>query len=252
MKQLGAIKGSGSFDNITFKLTKHGYIMGRKSKLDKHMIETDPRFKRTRENGVLFKRGAEGGKLFRESGNPLVKYAVDGNLVPRVVKLMMQIIKSDTTSTRADRNLAAGDARLMEGFDFNGNSPFAAVLGTNNTVTIDRTTGALEVIVPPFVPEKSIQKPTGATHYKIVAMGTEIDFATGSFTTGSVQQSTELPVDSEVPTVAVDLTTHVTAGSTKTILFLVGIQFFEEVNGVMYVLNNSKNNALKVVKVSAV
>ena len=83
-------------------------------------------------------------------------------------------------------------------------------------------------------------------------MGTEIDFAAGSFTTGSVQQSTELPVGSEVPTVAFDLTTHVTAGSTKTILFLVGIQFFEEVNGVMYVLNNSKNNALKVVKVSAV
>jgi hypothetical protein len=91
--------------------------------------------------------------------------------------------------------------------------------------------------------------PSGTTHFKIVSAAAEIDFDNEVSITDEKSSAT-LPWN-RTATAALNLANSVTANSTHPLFLLLGIQFYQEVNGDYYSLKSGIYNALAVVKVNA-
>ena len=247
-EQKGIIPLRGTIGNITFYKSKDGFRAKEKTGLDANRIATDPAFQRTRENGAEFGRAGKAGKYLRAALRSLLQNVSDSRMISRLVKEMMRVIKADETNPRGFRNVIDGEAELLKGFEFNANSKLGTTLFAPFTGTINRVTGQLAVTIASFIPVNMITAPNGATHFKIVSAGAEIDFEQGSYTAENAETAV-LPWD-PTATVAINLVNHVTANSTKPLFLVLGIEFYQHVNGTMYSLKNGAFNALSLVEVS--
>jgi hypothetical protein len=248
--QEGIIQLKGTIGNITFLKTRDGYLAKQKSGVSGDRIAKDAAFARTRENNSEFGRAGKAGKILRKALNTLLKDAKDRRVSSRLTKEMMKVIKADATSTRGQRNVVDGEAELLQGFEFNINAIFSSTVSMPYTTVIDRATGKLEADIPSFTPANGITIPNGATHYKLVSAGVAIDFETGNFEENS--SSTAIMPWDENATAAIKLSNTITANSTHPLFLLMGVQFFQLVNGINYPLKNGTFNALAIVKVSGV
>jgi len=248
-KQKGIIKLLGTIGDITFYKSQDGYLAKEKGGVDASRIASDPTFQRTRENNAEFGHAGTAGKVLRTALRSLLQNVSDGRMISRLTKVMMKVLQADATSTRGQRNVIDGEAMLLEGFDFNIKGKLDTCLFAPYTVTIDRVTGSVTIAIPAFVPQTMITAPTGATHFKIVSGGSEVDFESAVFTTNT-KDSGFLPLDNNA-TAAINMANAVTAASTHPLFAALGIEFYQEVNGVKYSLNNGAYNALELVKVDA-
>lgn len=247
-KQKGIIKIEGTLGDITFVKTQDGYLAKEKTSINAGRIASDKSFQRTRENNAEFGRAGKAGKVLRTAIRSVLQNSKDNRVVSRLTKEMMKVIKADSTSNRGLRNVVDGEAELLEGFNFNINAILSSTLYAKYSAAINRATGLLEVTVPAYVPVNELVVPEGATHYNIVSAGAEIDFENETFTE-AVSQTGIQPINAN-PTAPVTLSSQVTAASTHPLFLLLGIQFFQQVNGKNYPLKNDVFNALTVVKVS--
>lgn len=247
-RQKGIIPLKGTIGNITFYKTKNGYLAREKGGIDAARIATDPAFQRTRENGAEFARAGVAGKLLRTSIRTLLQTAQDSNMTGRLTRQFMKVIKADSTSVRGMRNVIDGEAELLEGFEFNEGSKLGTTLFAPTVIGINRVTGELSVSIDPFIPKDMIAAPNGATHFKIISGGSEIDFENEVYTSNT-QNTGTLPWDGTA-TAAINLVNTVTANSTHPLFLALGIEFYQQVNNAMYSLNNGAFNSLGLVKVS--
>ena len=115
---------------------------------------------------------------------------------------------------------------------------------------IDRVAGTLVVNVPSFIPANMVAAPAGATHFKIISAGSAVDFELETFEVDT-NESAVLPWDSTA-TAVINLSNAVTPNSTQPLFLALGIEFYQEVNGVNYPLKNGSYNALALVGVNGV
>ena len=108
----------------------------------------------------------------------------------------------------------------------------------------------MSISIPPFIPGNMIKAPAGATHYRLISGGSEVDFATGEFIS-NIAATEQLPLDHAL-TDALTLESLVSPGSTRPLFLVFGIEFYQLVNGQQYTLNNGTFNGLVVVQVSTV
>ncbi|MGZ3881018.1 MAG: hypothetical protein ACXVBF_06765 [Flavisolibacter sp.] len=94
-----------------------------------------------------------------------------------------------------------------------------------------------------------IAAPVGASHFKIVSAGAEVDFENNTYKVAT-NASDLLALDTTATTV-INLSSTLGAGSTLPLFLVLGIEFYQEVNGEEYPLKNGSFNALSIVKVSA-
>lgn len=249
-KQKGVIKLDGTIGDITFYKSKDGYLAREKGGVPADRIANDPAFQRTRENGAEFGRAGKAGKVLRNAVRNLLQNASDSKMVSRLTTEMVKVIQEDTTNPRGLRNVIDGEAELLQGFDFNINGKLGTTLYAPFTSTIDRVAGTLTVDIPAFIPLNMIAAPGGATHFKINSAGAEIDFENETFVVDT-QVTGVLPIDA-VATAVINLANAVTANSTHPLFLVLGIEFFQQVNGQFYSLRNGAFNALSIVKVDGV
>jgi hypothetical protein len=166
-------------------------------------------------------------------------------MVGRVMKAMLRGVKADVTNIRGERRVSYGDPLCVKNFDFNVNGKLGTTLLAPFTTSINRTTGVASISVPPFVPTDSLSVPLGATHFKLRAAGAEVDFDNET-SVSDVAESGFLLIDS-VPTSAMRLDVQVSANSTLPIYQVLGLHFYQVVNGVHYAMNNERFDAVKVV-----
>lgn len=249
-KQKGIFKVEGTLDDVTFYKSKDGFMARTKGGVSADRIATDPAFVRTRENGAEFGRAGKAGKLFRTAFRVLLQNAADGRLVSRLLKEMMRVVKADASSARGQRNVLDGELELLEGFECNANGKLSQTLFAPFEASIDRTAGSLTIGVPAFVAINQIGAPAEATHFQIIAGGGEIDFEGESFNV-ETENSALLPLNGATSG-PLNISFSVPANSTKPIFLLLGIAFYQQVNGSPYSLKNGAYNALAVVKVSGV
>jgi len=249
-KQRGIIKIEGTVGDITFLKTKDGYLVKEKTSIPAQRIATDAAFQRTRENMSEFGRAGKAGKVLRKAIRGLLQNAKDSRITSRLTKEMMKVIQADATSVRGRRNVVDGEAELLQGFDCNINAKLSTTLFAEYTATINRAAGTLAIHIPAFTPADKIVAPAGTTHFKISTLGAEIDFE-NEVTITDMQESAILPLNN-TPTAVLNLNNAVTAASTHPLFLLLGVQFFQEVNGVQYPLKNGAFNALSIVKVEGV
>lgn len=249
-QQKGIIKLDGTIGGITFYKSKDGYLAREKGGVSADKIANDPAFQRTRENGAEFGRAGKAGKILRTSLRALLQNASDSRMVSRLTKEMLKVVQADAVNPRGERNVIDGEAELLQGFEFNINGKLGTTLYAPFTAAIDRVSGALTVDIPAFVPIHMLAAPGGSTHYKIISAGVEIDFENETYVVDA--QDTAIQPWDATATAAINLANAVPAASTHPLFLVLGVEFYQEVNGQMYPLKNGAFNALALVKVSGV
>jgi hypothetical protein len=247
-RQKGIIKLKGTVGGITFYKTQDGHLAREKGGVDASRIKNDPAFQRTRENGSEFGRAGTAGRVLRTAIRGLLLNSADNRMVSRLTQAMTKVIQADATSIRGERNVIDGEAELLDGFEFNIRGKLGTSLYAPFVPTIDRVTGQIKVVIPSFIPANMIAAPSGTTHYKIISAGAEIDFALETYV-APTSASAVLPWGI-APSVAITQTNTVTPASTKPLFLMLGIEFYQQVNGTMYPLKNGAFNPLAIAKVS--
>jgi hypothetical protein len=246
-RQKGIIKLKGTIGGVSFYKTQDGDLAREKGGVDGERIKTDAAFVRTRENGAEFGSAASAGKVLRDAIRPLMLNAADNRVVSRLTKLMTDIKNLDANSVRGERsvgvamNLPTAKA-LLKGFNFNKRAVLGSVL---HKPFIVQTNNGM-ITINNLVPINDIVYPTGATHVSFKCAWAIIDFATG---VSSVDYSpaVNLPIDA-TQSIVQCLPPGIPVG-VATNLYLLSIEFFQEVNGVQYSLKNGAYNALAIVEV---
>lgn len=249
-RQVGIVRFKGQMGGISFYSTKEdGGLARSKGGVEADRIRNDPAFARTRENGAEFGRAGAAGKLLRTAFRALIANTSDSRMTSRLTKEMMRVIKADSTSLRGERNMIDGEAELLEGFEFNSNGKLNRTFYAPYVPAIDRVGGTLGIAVPAFVPANMIAVPGGATHFRLVSAGAEIDFGTGDHLVNT-STSAETAI-TPLLTPALALENLVTPGTQNPLFLLFGIEFLQLVNGQYYPLNNGAYNALSLVAVNS-
>lgn len=246
-RQKGIIKLKGTIGGVSFYKTQDGDLAREKGGVDGERIKTDAAFVRTRENGAEFGSAASAGKVLRDAIRPMLLNAADNRVVSRLTKLMTDIKNLDGSSVRGERSVGvamtlATAKALLKGFNFNKRAVLGSVL---HKPFIVQTNNGM-ITINNLVPINDIVYPAGATHVSFKCAWAIIDFANG---TSSVDYSpaVNLPIDATVSNVQC-LPPNIPLG-TATNLYLLSVEFFQEVNSVQYSLKNGAYNALAIVEV---
>lgn len=249
-RQKGIIKLKGTLGDITFYRTSDGYMAREKGGISAERMRIDPAFQRTRENMAEFGRAGKAGKVLRRSIQKLIASVTDRRMVSRLTKEMVTVIQMDAVNPRGLRNVIDGEAELLTGFDFNISGKLSTTLLVPYEATLDRTTGVASVTLPAYNPQISIAGPSGSTHYEIVSGAMAIDFEAEKFKSSTTETGI-LPINS-ITTAPVELENTIPANSTHPLFLVLGISFYQEVNGEFYPLKNGSYNALQIIEVSGI
>lgn len=248
-RQTGPIKLIGPIGDISFyKTGEDGYLARQKGGIDADRIKNSPEFERTRENGAEFGRAGVAAKLLRTSLRALILNASDSRMASRLTREMMKVVKADATNVRGQRNVLDGEVELLRGFEFNENGKLSRTFFAPYVPGIDRAGGTLTISIPAFVPGNMIGAPTGATHFKLMSAGVQADFEKGDYLVNNTS-SVDIVLGPQLQP-ALTLENLATPGSTNPLFLAFGIEFYQQVNGLMYSLKNGAYNALALVAVN--
>ena len=244
--QKGIIKLEGAVGDLSFYKRKGKYFARSKGGVSGDRIKNDPAFERTRENQQEFGRACAAGKLLRTALRQAILQSKDSGMTSRLTQVIMKVIQSDTENARGQRTVSKGDFALLSGFEFNRNARLGNSIQMNYESVIDRNAGIVNVIVPAFIPSAMIAFPDGATHASIVAGVCEIDFESNDFNS-KVERSILFPLDNSEQA-EINLSIPLTENTEKLVLLVLGIEFYQVVNGENYPLKNGAFNAMALIK----
>ena len=244
----GLLKIEGTLDELTFYKTQDGHLVKTKSGVSADRIANDPTFQRTRENGSEFGSSASAGKLLRDCVRNLMMTASDNRVTSRVTQVMTIIKNYDSTSARGERSVGVGIAdpaaqAELKNFDFNNSAVLSSILYKPYTVN----TGTGVIGITGLIPVNDIAFPTGATHVTIRGAWAKIDFAGN---TSEIEYTNSVNVALDGTSTNVTLTPAAVPSGSGTSLFLLAVEFFQEVNSVQYTLKNGAYNSLSIVEVA--
>lgn len=246
-KQTGIFNFEGTLDNVTFYKTEDGLLVRKKSGVNKQRIKNDAAFVRTRENCAEFANCAKCASTFRQTAAIMVNRARDSKLSSRIIKVFFAIKKLDTVNLRGERSVgqglttAAGKA-LLKNFDFNRHSNLHSVLAVPYVLNPSTSTITFDALNP----LEALNFPEGATHFGLQNAVMHIDLIGGTSEIG-YSEVLNYPISNSIVTPVLTPSTIPTASGTK--IYLLLITFYQEVNGLQYVLHNGTFNALSVIEV---
>lgn len=220
---------------------KGATLVKQQNTLTKERIRTDPAFERTRENYHEFGRVNTLGAVIRRGAAVLLERAPDPSVTTRLVSALSKVKQQDEVHGRGNRTAVEGlrsvaGRSLLRGFDFNVKSPLGAVLRCPFALEAD-----YGLAVAGLVPALMLDFPAGATHvaFRTGVLAVDVEGAASVLHCSPVvtvpldQQPTDLLLrPSEVPT------------GQGFWLWLVLIEFFQEINGERYPLYDRSYNVL--------
>jgi hypothetical protein len=160
---------------------------------------------------------------------------------------MSDIRNLDSTSDRGQRSvgnalLVPQTVQVFKNFNFNQD----AILDTILLKTfIAQTNG--NITISPIVPQKEIRYPKGATHVTFKPAWLRIDFTSGEFEllTGP---DNNVALDNNAANLLMQVgTTPTLTGGVN--LYLLRMEFFQQINFKQYALKNGTYNSLAIVEV---
>lgn len=244
-RQVGLLKLAGRLGDISFYKAVYGYLARTKTGVDRKTVLTDPRFQRTRENAQEFGRAAKGGKLLRNAIRPLLIQAKDTMTVQRLTQKFMKVLQADALNRRGMRRVTDGDMELLNGFDFNIQAKLNSILQIRHHTTFNREGGIAILHLQRYNPKRDINAPKGTSHFKIVFGAAALNFEQLKFIFDKAEGGMHSYDGQEIPlnTMACNLLPNLTLP----IVMVLGILFYQEVNGTFNILDNGRFNALGVV-----
>jgi hypothetical protein len=246
-KQKGLHKILGTVDDATYSKTKDGFRVQQKPGISRSTFLTHPNLALTRQNASEFGRAGKAASLLRLSMGELWRLGPDHRAFARLVKEMMRVVKSDPVHRRGERTVTDGNIELLQAFQFNRNANLQTVFPLMYSSAIDRASGQLSVSVPSFIPRQKIPVPEGATHFVIVATGSEIDFENNTYNMVETFSAVLPWNDTTIPAMSLEM--ELTSGSSLPLFLFLGIQFIVQVNGFNERMGDVSFNALSLIKV---
>ena len=202
---------------------------------------------RTLENNSEFGNAATVGKTIRDSFRRVVANISDKVMTSRLVKVCRAIIDTDAVNDRGTRGVIDAEIELLTGFEFNANSILSTIMYGGFSAVINRLTGAHKIDVDAFDAMQDFAAPVGTTHIKLVASASSIDFENKE-SENTTATSAEFPYKVGVVP-AFSLALPLTAASVHPIVIVYGAEFYQEINGKLYILGNGAYTTAKVVMV---
>lgn len=241
--QTGILGLQGTVGGLVF--AKDGTVR-QKPASNKAAFSSSASMARTRENAGEFGRAASGGKLLRDSLRVLIAAASDSQMVSRLTQLMRSIIGMDTTNGRGERVVDKTNIAELLGFNFNLGAGIGQCLffqygiaqaGANVTMTI-----------PALNPATDIVAPQGATHFELLYGTASLDFENYLYEVGTVAAPLGILALNSAPLANKALVAAFPAApaASNVVVGVVGINFYQSVNGQMYPLNNNATNPLAI------
>ncbi len=243
-RQTGIIGIQGTVGGLVF--SKNGSI-SQKSQGNKAAFASAPSRARTRENASEFGTAAAAGKLIRTALRTLISTASDSLVVARLTQKTRAIIGMDETNDRGARVMDKDNALELVGFDFNAAASLGqiffgayttAAAGADLTISLASLNGLTDVAAP-----------QGATHFELMLGSAAINFETGAIAQGVVAAPLgSLPLNGPV---LVNQTLKATLPAVPTaddiVIGVLGVNFYQLLNGKQYPLNNNASNPLAIV-----
>lgn len=242
-QQTGILGLQGTVGGLVFR--KDGSV-AQKPASNKAAFSSAPSRARTRENAAEFGLAASYSKVLRDSLRVAIAAASDRLLAARLTKVMREVIGLDDTNDRGQRVFDAANSAPLLGFNFNAGAGIAQsmyfpfeVTGSGAQVTMS---------IPNLNPASDIATPQGATHFEVVFAASALDMEALTFTNASVAAPLGvLPINSAPLVNQSMVATFATAPTAaELVVGVVGINFYQQVNGKNYPLNNNSTNPLAI------
>jgi hypothetical protein len=242
-KQTSIIKLEGKCgDKVYYWHPKYGWLIRNVTSVDAERILTDPAFALVREHNAQFAQGAMFVKALRAAFYPLFQPLADTHMTSRITSAITKAIKADPATSPKERRLAHGDLRYLIDLNFNNEASLKKILTARYS-----TTKALHTHTTTFTPEGNqfVKAPKSATHFRLVSSIATIAYNAGAMTVDTTcsdyiathpGDTTPITLSNTCASLPESFMTHV-----------VGVEFFQETNGVYYPLYAKAFNALAVV-----
>ena len=242
-RQTGILGIQGTVGGLVF--SKNGNI-SQKPQGNKAAFASAPSRARTRENAAEFGLSASYSKLLRDSLRVAIASASDSRVASRLTAKMREIIGLDDTNDRGQRVFDSSNSAPLLGFNFNA----GAGLGQTMYFPYEVTGAGADVTmsIPALNPVSDIAAPQGATHFEVVFAASALDMEMLSFTNGVVAAPLGiLPINSAALANQTMVASFPAApAAADLVVGVVGINFYQQVNGKFYPLNNNSTNPLAI------
>ncbi|WP_151087444.1 hypothetical protein [Hymenobacter baengnokdamensis] len=248
-RQTGILGIQGTVGGLVFN--KNGSI-SQKPQSNKAAFASAPSRARTRENASEFGAAASAGKLLRDSLRVAIQAASDTRMVSRLTQAMRAAISLDMTNDRGQRQVLKDNLAALLGFNFNNGAGIAQNLFFQYTVT--GSGSDVTLTIPSLNPLTDIAAPQGATHYELVLGASSVDFMGKTYQQAAVAQPLGILALNGAAlankTVVASLPSAPAADDL--VVGVLGINYYQQLNGKYYPLNNNANNPLAVEYVNVV
>ena len=241
--QTGILGLQGTVGGLVF--AKDGSVR-QKPASNKAAFKSAPGLARTRENASEFGRAASSAKLLRDSLRALIASASDSKMVSRLTQAVRAVIGLDDTNDRGERLVDKANIGELLGFNFN----LGAGIGQSIyfPYTVAGAGADVTLTIPNLNPLVDIAPPQGATHYELLFGASAVDFEAGTYTQAAVAAPLGIvPVNGAASAnVSVVAAFPAAPAVTEVVVGVVGINYYQQLNGKMYPLNNNATNPLAI------
>jgi hypothetical protein len=242
-QQTGILGLQGTVGGLVFR--KDGSV-AQKPASNKAAFTSSASLARTRENANEFGAAASAAKLVRDSLRVAIQAASDKRMVSRLTKAMRAILALDTTNIRGQRQVLKANLASLLGFNFN----LGAGIGQNLffQYTITGSGSDVTLSIPHLDPNTDISAPVGATHYELVLGASSVDFMGKTYKQAAIAQPLGIvPLTSTAQTnVSQVATLPVAPAADDLVVAVLGVNYYQQLNGKYYPLNNNASNPLAV------
>jgi len=262
-KQTGVIRIDGKVGGLSF-YRSGGLDLARVANgPSKEKINTDPTFRRTRENNSEFGGCANVVKALRLAIGEAKITKADAQIVGRLMKIFKEI-NLVGTGARGQRSIELAEhSVLLQNFEFNSRTSFSSVFNAPYSITTTVARDEATVTVASFLPSSFVNAPDGATHFRLFTVlctlsTYEFDTDAGRYlATDPTLDMLNVEVDSAVTdlstTTPVTFTLNPVLPGSPTMatsvaaVLLIGCEFYQRVSAVDYLL--AQGDCMRVVRI---
>jgi hypothetical protein len=252
-QQKGLVKLEGKIGDLSFYRSGGKDLVRLPGGADKAKIMSDPKFARVRENMSEFAGCAKVVKAFRD-GAAGVMSVFQGRYMTSKLMSVLKEVCNNGAGKRGQRDFEiVNNALLFEGFNFNPKKVIGTIFSAPFTFSANVGRNVTTLKVPDFNTANYINAPMGATHFCFVNNASILSDYAYNVTTGKyvavnptidglnvAAVSAYIPLGGMVGGVTTLVATIAGAPvmvPTAGLMGCVGIEFFQLVNTVYYLLN---------------
>lgn len=246
-KVTGIFKVHGTINGVTFYTMEGKSIAKKERSISVKKFKNAPNYASFRDAGKEMGTSSKMSKTFREPLLLFTKNIAEPRMYSRLNGLFRKMTLLDPISRRGERTVGNGVAtadgkRLLHDFEFN------KYLGLRNVLFSDFVFDAVlqRLTITDFVPKKNMKVAQGTTHVSFVLLRYDFDFIS---TASAVSAGTPVSVSLKAASQDLVLDCPVLVESIGTKHFLLQIQSYQEVNGVMNAMMGEDNGVLSFIAI---